>query len=138
MDKTNYFSCELINVESSIYGGVKITDEFILFEDAPNDPRQKDDFDTKLKYVFSTVSGDTIVKKKQVIAFYSEIKEVLYRRFLYIWQAAEIFLKDGKSYFLNFFSKEQFNMFISSITPYMNQSQIVNEQKVKSIKINSK
>ena len=129
VDKTNYFSCELINVESSIYGGVKITDEFILFEDAPNDPRQKDDFDTKLKYVFSTVSGDTIVKKKQVIAFYSEIKEVLYRRFLYIWQAAEIFLKDGKSYFLNFFSKEQFNMFISSITPYMNQSQIVNEQK---------
>ena len=129
VDKTNYFNCELINVETSIYGGVKITDEFILFEDAPNDPRQKDDYDTKLKYVFSTVSGDTIVKKKQVIAFYSEIKEVLYRRFLYIWQAAEIFLKDGKSYFLNFFSKEQFDLFIASITPYMNQTQIVNEQK---------
>ena len=123
--KTTYFNCELINIESSIYGGVKITDEFILFEDSPNDPRKKDDYDLKLQYIFSSVSTDTVIKKKQFIAFYSEIKELLYRRFLYIWQAVEIFLKDGKSYYLNFFTKEKFEQFIASVTPYMNQSQII-------------
>ena len=127
--KTTYFNCELINIESSIYGGVKITDEFILFEDSPNDPRKKDDYDLKLQYIFSSVSTDTVIKKKQFIAFYSEIKELLYRRFLYIWQAVEIFLKDGKSYYLNFFTKEKFEQFIASVTPYMNQSQIINEQR---------
>ena len=70
-----------------------------------------------------------MIKKKQFIAFYSEIKELLYRRFLYIWQAVEIFLKDGKSYYLNFFTKEKFEQFIASVTPYMNQSQIINEQR---------
>ena len=44
--------------------------------------------------------------KKNVIILFNEIEEILERRFLLMWQAIEIFLKNGKSYFFNFLSKE--------------------------------
>jgi hypothetical protein len=42
---------------------------------------------------------------------FDEIEEILERRFLLMWQAIEIILKNGKSYFFNFLSKEE-NTFI--------------------------
>ena len=46
-------------------------------------------------------------KKKIIIILFDEIEEILERRFLLIWQAIEIYLKNGKSYFFNFLTKEQ-------------------------------
>ena len=40
--------------------------------------------------------------KKYVIILFSEIEQILERRFLLMWQALEIYLKNGKSYFFNF------------------------------------
>ena len=49
---------------------------------------------------------------KTLIILFDEIEEIVERRFLLMWQAIEIFLKNGKSYFFNFISKEQFDFII--------------------------
>ena len=41
-------------------------------------------------------------EKKYVIILFNEIEQILERRFLLMWQALEIYLKNGKSYFFNF------------------------------------
>ena len=46
-------------------------------------------------------------RNKVVIILFDEIQEIVERRFLLMWQGVEIFLKNGKSYFFNFLSKEQ-------------------------------
>ena len=46
-------------------------------------------------------------RKKLIIILFDEIEEILERRFLLMWQAIEIYLKNGKSYFFNFLSNEQ-------------------------------
>ena len=48
-----------------------------------------------------------IKRKKVIIILFDEIEEIIERRFLLMWQAIEIFLKSGKSYFFNFLSTEQ-------------------------------
>ena len=51
-------------------------------------------------------------RKKIVIIIFDEIEEIIERRFLLMWQAIEIFLKNGKSYFFNFLSSEQKNFIL--------------------------
>ena len=46
-------------------------------------------------------------EKKYVIILFNEIEEILERRFLLTWQALEIYLKNGKSYFFNFLTKDK-------------------------------
>ena len=41
-------------------------------------------------------------RNKVVIISFDEIEEIIERRFLLMWQAIEIYLKNGKSYFFNF------------------------------------
>ena len=53
-------------------------------------------------------------RKKVIIILFDEIEEILERRFLLMWQSIEIILKNGKSYFFNFLTKEQ-NTFILDI-----------------------
>jgi len=49
---------------------------------------------------------------KIIIILFDEIEEILERRFLLMWQALEIYLKNGKSYFFNFLSKEQYEFIL--------------------------
>ena len=59
--------------------------------------------------------------KKKLIGYYvlkiaiirKEIKEIVNRRFLYSFQACEFYLKNGKSYYFNFYSEEKKIEFIS-------------------------
>jgi len=46
--------------------------------------------------------------KKIVIILFNEIEEILERRCLLMWQALEIYLKNGKSYFFNFLTKDKY------------------------------
>ena len=56
---------------------------------------------------FSFFKGKKVRNKKIVFINFNEIEEILERRFLLMWQAIEIYLKNGKSYFFNFMSKEK-------------------------------
>ena len=49
---------------------------------------------------------------KTLIILFDEIEEIVERRFLLMWQAIEIFLKNGKSYFFNLISKEELDFII--------------------------
>ena len=45
---------------------------------------------------------------KSIIIVFDEIEEIIERRFLLMWQAIEIFLKNGKSYFFNFLTRNKY------------------------------
>ena len=45
---------------------------------------------------------------KRIIIVFDEIEEIIERRFLLMWQAIEIFLKNGKSYFFNFLTRNKY------------------------------
>ena len=49
---------------------------------------------------------------KILIIIFDEIEEILERRFLLMWQSIEIYLKNGKSYFFNFLSKDQYDFIL--------------------------
>lgn len=122
------YECELINV-NGLFGQVTLTNEFIFFENIEKDPRKYNkDPKVQLQYVFSSIPADSVYKKKQFIIFYSEIEEILIRRFLYLWQALEIFCKDGKSYFINFLSKAKLDDFLQLISPFVGSEVVVNEK----------
>jgi hypothetical protein len=46
-------------------------------------------------------------KNKKLFIFKKEITEIINRRFLYSFQACEFYLKNGKSYYFNFYSEEK-------------------------------
>ena len=52
---------------------------------------------------------------KNIIIFYDDIEEIVEKRFLYIWQAIEIFLKNGKSYMINMLNKENYEGLTKSL-----------------------
>ena len=54
-------------------------------------------------------------EKKILIILLNEIEEIIERRFLLMWQAVEIYLKNGKSYFFNFLNKEKCKSFLEML-----------------------
>ena len=121
-----------------------IEDEFLIFKEKEfklddNASNIKEEFEKKM---FSLSSLDVIATKnakaakinaknkfldidifpneeinynKTVIIFYSDIDEIVERRFLYIWQGIEIFLKNGKSYIFNMLTEENYNILKKSL-----------------------
>ena len=58
---------------------------------------------------------EEIKYNKTVIIFYSDIEEIIERRVLFLWQGIEIFLKNGKSYFFNMITYENYNNLIKNL-----------------------
>ena len=56
------------------------------------------------------------ILEKSILIFYNDIKEVFLRRFFLKRFGLEIFLKDGRSYLVNFFNFEDFNRFTDLIS----------------------
>ena len=46
----------------------------------------------------------------------NEIEEIIVRRYLYDYRAFEIFLKNGKSYYFNLYSKDNLKKFFDEIS----------------------
>ena len=92
------FECDLIGY--SVYFGVVVfTSKYFVFASASTTPNAVEDE----KYLFTSENTEYEVNKcKQLIILYTEIEEVMQRRFLYMNQAVEVFLKNGKSYLFNF------------------------------------
>ena len=51
---------------------------------------------------------------------YKDIKEIIIRRYIYDFRALEIFLKNGKSYFFNLYSKQNVQKFFDVIEKKIN------------------
>ena len=131
------FSCELIKIDQEYYGDI-IADEkqnFLIFKEKVFDYSQitninsikydenklfsisfinKKPMEEKALSNYESVKNQIIDKDKkfslckQLIILFSEIDEILERRFLFMWQGVEIFLKNGKSYFFNMLTTQNY------------------------------
>ena len=103
--------CEFINNQYIIFGTLTLTNKYLLFE-TKND---FNDYNNSINYIFSNGENELTKKEKQIIIKYQNIEEIIKRRFLFMYQAIEIFLLDGKSYFFNLFQIKKTEMFFASI-----------------------
>ena len=99
INKENVFDCELIKINYVIGGKIYLTNNFILFENFPIPYNE---------YVFTSEKTDRIEKKKRIFFYYSTIKKYICKNYLFQPQAIEFYLKDGKCYFFNFFTNNNF------------------------------
>ena len=99
--------CELVTKQYIYFGKMYFTYDFIFFETEKEDPRNLNPNDIELenyfKYAISTKLKGKNEKQKFILIFCEDIKEIIQRRTLLINQSIEIFNKNGKSYFFNFF-----------------------------------
>ena len=105
-EKDSNFFCELVTNQFLYFGKIYIEEEYIYFttEKDPREDSEKFTLEEYYKFVFSTKDNENKTKKKKsFIIFTKEIKEIIIRRTLLMKQSMEIFVKNGKSYFFNFF-----------------------------------
>ena len=123
------YNCELISIDHSFYGHLINSNDnnYLIFKEKKFELYEKEP-NNKLDYYYDLFSICSIVKRpsktkiidiinenqrnkktytvnrgitKIVIILYSEIEQIIERRFLLMWQGIEIYLKNGKSYFFN-------------------------------------
>ena len=97
-DEVKEINCELITNKGSIYCNLYLKDDFLVIKNCNLKISNPKDI-----YLFS--SNQYVELEKLIIIPYSNIKEILTRRYLYMYQACEIFTIDNRSYFLNFFDR---------------------------------
>jgi len=69
------------------------------------------------------------IKEKTIIIFFSEIEEVIERRFLLMWQGIEIYLKNGKSYLFNLFSEKKKDIILNYFQEIKSTKNIIKEKE---------
>ena len=90
--------CEQIKIDGSYFGLVTFTDKFFEIKLRPSKKNHRD-------YPQSALAFTIKCKKSHYVFHRDEISEVLFRRFIHKNSAIEVFLKKGKSFFLNLFKK---------------------------------
>lgn len=125
------FKCEHIKLNEVIFGNLNIHNEFISFSSEidknlynPLDPSSKL-YNETIEYIFSSLNNEIVYRKKEFKIFFKDISEILIRRFLYMWQGVEIFLKNGKSYLFNLFKTRKAEQFFKVI---LGNSDLINRQ----------
>ena len=97
-------NCELITYKGAVFGDIYIFKNCMIFKsDIENDKRKINDL---LDCACCCMEFDFLEEKKTKIIEFSEIKEVISRKFLYSWMSLEVFMKNGKSYLFNFFNED--------------------------------
>ena len=122
------YNCDLIAIDHSFYGHLINSHEnkYLIFKEKifklyDKPPSNTDDYFSDLFSICSVIKRPNKHKKavenqnqrnkinkivereinKSIIILYSEIEQIIERRFLLMWQGIEIYLKNGKSYFFN-------------------------------------
>ena len=117
-EKTLYETeSELIIKMNIICGNLVLKNKILYFI---NNDKIKLEYKKNIKYLFSSLSDDIRCKEKILIIKINEIEEIIVRRYLYDYRAFEIFLKNGKSYYFNLYSKENINIFFDEISKLNN------------------
>ena len=76
----------------------------------------------------STYKNQFKRKEKLVIIHFSDIDEIIEKRCLLLWQAVEIYLKNGKSYFLNLLSEDNKNLLIKELEKDLNIQNLIHKK----------
>ena len=102
------FIVDLVTNRSVYFGELIIIKDLIYFNKIDKDKYFKDKEQAEIeKYLLSSPLCDYSNKNKKLFIFKREITEIINRRFLYSFQACEFYLKNGKSYYFNFYSEEK-------------------------------
>ena len=135
--KLSRIKCENISNKGSIFGYIYCTHSLMIFKDkSDNDIRLSKDNNNlveQLFYLFSSDKSDRLKNRnKNIIIYYSEIEEIILRKFCFTEIAYEIFMKDGRSYFFNFFTKKNKDAFFELFIDKINEenTKIKNEKKL--------
>ena len=104
---------ELIIKMSMICGNLFLKKNILYFI---NNDNIKLEYKKNMKYLFSSLADDVRCKEKIIIIKINEIEEIIVRRYLYDYRAFEIFLKNGKSYYFNLYSKDNLKKFFDEIS----------------------
>ena len=114
----NFIFCEYVTPQSTHFGKVYLFKKFFFFESQKDDPRDFHEIsDNQVNAIFnygiSSKIDDKhyIYKHKNIVIFLDDIKEIIPRRTLLLNQSLEVFHKNGKSFFFNFFTEENYNQF---------------------------
>lgn len=124
-----FLFCELVTTQYLYFGKMTFLKDYIVFEtqeDPRDDKNNEYDLNIFLRFGISTRNKDNITKKKKIIIIFNEdLKEVIQRRTLLINQSLEIYITNGKSYFFNFFKTEE----VKKAYTYFNDINKVLKQK---------
>ena len=119
------FYVDLITNRDAIFGQLIVSKNIIYFENLNKEAFLKNKTDSaKEKWLLCSMDCDYSKRAKKIYIFKSEIREIINRRFLYLFQACELFLKNGKSYYFNFYSEEKKIQFFSLFNNENNKSNI--------------
>ena len=116
---TKKIVCELINNWGSVYGHIYFNHAFLVFiSDNNGDPRTEKlskNSNDKLEefYLYSYFLEERLkYKKKYIIMYFREIKEIFIRRFCLSYLGYEIFMKDNRTHLFNFFNRNNLKKFL--------------------------
>ena len=120
LNPTKKIVCELVNNCGSLYGYIYFNHAFLLFiSDNNSDPRTEKITNTNTNekqeefYLYSYFLEERLkTKKKYIIMYFCEIKEIFIRRFCLNYVGYEIFMKDNRAYLFNFFNKNNLKKFL--------------------------
>ena len=105
-DTYSKFPCELITNKNVIFGEIILSSSFIYFRHKDKEQfLQNKKLEEKEKFLLCSYETDLSKRSKKILIFKEDICEIVNRRFLYQFQACEIFLENGKSYFFNLFTE---------------------------------
>ena len=116
-----YFSedCEIIKKTNIICGNIYLNKNFLFFF---NNNEIKKEYRQNIKYLFCSMVDDIKLKNKIILIKLKDIQEIINRRYIYDYRAFEIFLKNGKSYYFNLYSKENVLSFFKEIEKIKNEN----------------
>ena len=104
-----YYYSEYVNITDNIFGKIYFEEYFLFFKSEENIPSQTQNF-------FFTEITTQPLKEKMIIIFYEEVEYVIERRFLFLWQAMEFYLKNGKSYYFNLYENKEMNKMMNELS----------------------
>ena len=131
----NSLECEIITREN-VYRGKMYFNNVMLYFTTKNYSKsdiQENTIDFIMCSVTKEINDDII---KEIFIPIRDIKELIIKRFVYIEQAYEIFLSNGKSYFINFYSPKRAETFKKTICEYYNFSSKAQKYNIESPYIN--
>ena len=107
-EELKFLECELVTIQCTYFGKIYFLENFIFFESSKEDPRDiSDNLETFMKYAISgRTQYNKCLKQKTILIYNEDISEIIQRRTLLQNQSIEIFHKNGKSYFFNFFKTD--------------------------------
>ena len=117
INDSNIFYVDLVTNRNVVFGQLIVCKNLIYFENLSKEEFLKNKTDSaKEKWLLCSLDCDYSSRVKKIYIFKNEIREIINRRFLYLFQACELFLKNGKSYYFNFYSEEKKIKFFSIFT----------------------